>query len=117
MQPSSDRIRLRHMLDAARDAVEFASGRQFEDLQTDKQLRFSLVHCIEILGEAASRISTEYVVAHPEIPWSNIIGMRHRLIHGYYDINLTIVWRTVTKELPGLIASLEAMLESDRGTE
>lgn len=110
MPQSSDHIRLMHMLDAAKDAVQIASGRRFEDLQSDKQLRFSLVHCIEILGEAASRVSTECVVAHPELPWSRIVGMRNRLIHGYYDINLTIVWRTVNEELPGLIEHLERVL-------
>ncbi|MCX6376068.1 MAG: DUF86 domain-containing protein, partial [Armatimonadetes bacterium] len=107
MLRNSDRIRMMHMLDAARDAVELTSGREFADLQSDKQLRFSVVHCIEILGEAASRVSTECVVAYPEIPWGRIVGMRNRLIHGYYDINLTIVWRTVTEELPGVIVELE----------
>lgn len=110
MLRSSDRVRLMHMLDAAKDAVEFASGRSADELQSDKQLRFSIVHCVEILGEAASHTSTELVVAHPEVPWRSVVDMRNRLIHGYYDINLTIVWRTVTQELPRLIEELEKIL-------
>ena len=111
----ADEVRLRHMLDAVRDAVSFATGRQRDALDTNRMLTLSLVKCIEIVGEAAARISDEVCKHHPEIPWRDIISMRHHLIHAYYDVNLDIVWETVTKDLPPLIASLENILASESG--
>jgi len=106
----TDEVRLHHMLDAARDAIIFTTGRQRNDLATDRMLTLSLVKCVEIVGEAAARVSNEACSQHHEIPWHNIINMRHRLIHAYYDVNLDIVWQTVIEDLPPLIASLEKIL-------
>jgi len=106
----SDEVRLHHMLDAARDAIIFTTGRQRNELATDRMLTLSLVKCIEIIGEAAARVSDGTCGRYPEIPWQNIISMRHRLIHAYYDVNLDIVWQTVIEDLPPLIASLEKVL-------
>ena len=97
-----DAIRLRHMLDAAREAMSFATGRVRSDLDTDRQLVLALVKSLEIVGEAASRVSPECRTECSEIPWADIVGMRNRLIHAYFDINLEIVWRTVSEELPVL---------------
>ena len=83
-----DRIRLQHMLDAAREALSFTDGKNREDLNSDRKLALSLVKCIEIVGEAASRISQETQQETPQIPWSDIISMRNRLIHAYFDIDL-----------------------------
>lgn len=107
-----DLVRLRHMLDAAREAVSFSAGRSRSDLDSDRMLVLSLVKCLEIIGEAASRVSVVCRDRHPEIPWLDIIGMRHRLIHAYYDVNLDIVWRTVADDLPPLIAGLEELVRS-----
>lgn len=109
----ADEVRLRHMLDAMRDAVGFATGRQRDALDTDRMLTLSLVKCIEIIGEAAGRISDEVRSRHPQIPWRNVTGMRHHLIHAYYDVNLDIVWQTVTEDLPPLITSLENIFASE----
>jgi len=118
MLRETDSIRVRHMLDSAKEAVEFAAERKRKDLNTDRQLTHSLVHCIEIIGEAASKVSPECRSSHPEIPWSSIVGMRNRLIHVYFDINLSILWRTVKEELPLLITSLEKIIEGrSRATE
>jgi uncharacterized protein with HEPN domain len=76
-------------------------------------LTLSLVKCVEIIGEAAGRISDEVRAGHPQIPWRDIVGMRHHLIHAYYDVNLDIVWQTVTEDLPPLIPSLESILAED----
>ena len=105
-----DNVRLRHMLDAAEEARAFAQGRSRSDLDVDRMLVLALLKSIEILGEAAARISAESKAALPAIPWQNIIGMRNRLVHGYYDVNLDIVWRTVDEELPGLILVLRQTL-------
>ena len=76
-----DRIRLRHMLDAAKEALRFIAGRGKEDLAADRQLALALIKEIEIIGEAASRISIEVKDSRPDIPWPAIVGMRNRLIH------------------------------------
>ena len=105
-----DEIRLRHMLDAAQEAVSFARGRTREDLGTDRQLVLSVIMDIAILGEAATRISDAAREQSPEIPWDEIINMRNRLIHAYFDINLDIVWRTLQEDLPGLISLIEPLV-------
>jgi uncharacterized protein with HEPN domain len=106
----NDSVRIHHILDAAREAVGFLEGRHRADLDTDRQLNLSLVQLLEIIGEAARGISPQFRDAHPELPWKSIIGMRDRLIHGYFDINLDVVWETVTDDLPPLIAKLEKIL-------
>ena len=106
----SDVIRLRHMLDAAREALSFVAGRSSEDLGRDRMLVLALVKEIEIIGEAASRISDESRKALPRIPWPKIIAMRNRLIHAYADVDLSIVWDTLTGALPELQRELEIAL-------
>ena len=106
----SDIIRLRHMLDAAREALSFVAGRSSEDLGRDRMLVLALVKEIEIIGEAASRISDESRKALPRIPWPKIIAMRNRLIHAYADVDLSIVWDTLTGALPELLRELETAL-------
>lgn len=108
-----DRIRLRHMLDAAREAVSFSQNRTRSDLNTDRMLVLSLVKCVEIIGEAASRVTKECQRQSPEIPWPSIIAMRNRLIHAYFDIDLDRVWDTITDDLPPLIAALEDILPAE----
>jgi uncharacterized protein with HEPN domain len=102
-----DTIRFRHMLDAAKEAVSFARGKTKDNLKTDRMLTLSIIKAVEMIGEAASRISPECRQAYPEIPWADIIAMRNRLIHVYFDINLDIVWDTLTDDLPSLIEMLE----------
>ena len=82
------------MLVAARDAVEFAEGLAYESFVVDRRTQLSVVKSIEIVGEAASRIDPEIRRLHPEIPWQDIVAMRNRLIHGYFDIDLRLVWDT-----------------------
>ena len=102
-----DGIRLRHMLDAAREAVSFARGRTRDDLDKDRQLVLAMVKDIEIVGEAATRVSEPTRRHLPELPWERIVGMRNRLVHAYFDINLDIVWKTIGEDLPELISLLE----------
>ncbi len=103
----NDENRLKHMLDAAQEAVGFAAGRTRSDLDTDRALVLALVKEIEIIGEAASKVSDQTKNKHPEIPWHDITGMRNRLVHAYFDVDLDIVWNTVVEELPRLIEELE----------
>ena len=106
----SDRIRLQHMLDAGREAMSFIRGRNREDLGSDRMLALSLIAEIQIIGEAAARVSAESRQAAPEVPWGELIGMRNRLVHGYSDINFDILWNTVTLAVPALILQLESLL-------
>jgi uncharacterized protein with HEPN domain len=106
----SDEVRLRHMLDAAREALRFAAGRSRADLDSDRMLVLSLVKSIEIIGEAASKVSAETRQEHPAVPWVDIVGMRNRLIHAYYDVDLDRVWDTLNADLPPLVAELEKIV-------
>ena len=99
-----DEAWLLDMLLAARDAVDFARGRSRDELDSDRQLVLSLVKSIEIIGEAAARISQETREAHPEIPWPKIIAMRNHLVHAYFEINLNRVWEVVQNDIPDLIS-------------
>ncbi|MBC7098411.1 DUF86 domain-containing protein [Candidatus Bipolaricaulota bacterium] len=109
-----DRIRLQHMLDAARQAISFAQGKSREDLDRDRLLVFGLVKAIEIVGEAAYQMSETTRAELPKIPWDDVIGMRHRLVHAYFDINLDILWRTIQDDLPPLISALESALGKEK---
>jgi uncharacterized protein with HEPN domain len=91
-----DQARLNHMLVSAKDATTFIRGRNQADLENDRMLCSAILRCLEVIGEAASRISRTFQDSHPEVPWAQIIGMRNRLIHAYYDVKLEIVWNTVT---------------------
>jgi uncharacterized protein with HEPN domain len=106
---AEDSVRLRHMVEAGESAVQFVAGRQRADLDADRMLLFAVVRAIEILGEAASQLSVETRATHAGIPWREIIGMRNRLIHAYFEINTEIVWQTVTQEIPALLPQLRTL--------
>ena len=110
----SDVVRLRHMLDAAREAQSFVVGKSKEDLVEGRMLVLALLKDIEILGEAANKVSEPTREKLPNIPWHQIIGMRNHLIHGYFDVNLDVVWETVTMELPTLYDELEKIIAHHR---
>lgn len=105
-----DRIRLQHMLDAANEALTFIQGKIRADLDIDRMLVLSLIRELEIIGEAASKISAETRSQNTSIPWQDISGMRNRLIHAYFDVDLDTVWSTVSRDLPTLKAELEKIL-------
>ncbi|MGH7077148.1 MAG: HepT-like ribonuclease domain-containing protein [Acetobacteraceae bacterium] len=108
-----DAIRIRHMIEAAETAQRFIAGRKRADLDSDAMLLFAVVQAIQIVGEAASRISPETRSAAPSVPWARIIGMRHRLIHAYADIEPEVVWRTASAEIPALLTMLVPLLPKD----
>ncbi len=113
MRQHDDTVRLRHMLDHAQEALSMASGKQKQDLRQNRMLELALVRLIEIIGEAASRVSPEGQKEYPSIPWPLIIGMRNRLIHGYDQVDHSILWDTIEFDLPPLITELEKILESE----
>ena len=109
-----DSVRLRHMLDAAREAEGFAQSKTRRSLDTDRKLVLALVKSIEIIGEAAANVTNKCREHLPQISWPNIIGMRNRLVHAYFDINLDILWKTVIEDIPLLIAELEKIVEAEQ---
>jgi uncharacterized protein with HEPN domain len=106
-----DEVRLRHMLDATEEVERFVASASRSDLDSNRMLSFALVRAIEIVGEAAGRVSEETKSAYPDLPWRAMAGMRNRIIHAYFDIDLDQVWDTVTDDLPALAIRLRAMLE------
>jgi uncharacterized protein with HEPN domain len=110
MSKAEDITRMRHMLDAGRKAIEFTRDCERADLDKDEKLALSIVRLLEILGEAAINVSDQCQEQYPEIPWRQIGGTRNRLIHGYFDVDLDVVWKIVSIDLPTLVAQLEAIL-------
>ena len=98
------------MLDAAREAIAFAEGRTRPDLDGDRILALALVKAIEIVGEAATTVNPRARDRYSTIPWEDIVGMRHRLVHAYFAIDMDRVWDTVIDDLPPLIEALESIL-------
>jgi uncharacterized protein with HEPN domain len=101
------------MLEHAREAVAMAKSRRRQDLDSDRLLNLALVRLVEIVGEAAARVPKENWTAYPQIPWSQIVSLRNRLIHGYDAVDFDILWQIVTGDLPDLISSLEKILSSE----
>ncbi len=112
MSRHDDTVRLHHMLDHAREAVQMASGRSRPDLDSDRQFGLAMTRLLEILGEAAARVSETGRKRWPEIPWAKIVGLRNRLIHGYDKVDFDILWTTVVDDLPPLITTLEACFKT-----
>lgn len=102
-----DRAYLKDILDAARLARHYIKGKSWEDFQDDTQCQDAVVRRVEIIGEAARRLSPESLNTFPDLPWSDIVGMRNFVIHHYDAVDLGIVWDTVQEDFPRLITELE----------
>ena len=112
MPHRDDKYRLRHMLAHAEEAVTMARGRSREDLDADRVLNLALVRLLEIVGEAAGRVSASTRVQNSSIPWPEITGLRNRLIHGYDNVDFDILWDIIRDDLPALIAQLREILNA-----
>ncbi len=115
MRPREDLILLRDMLDYARRAATAVGNRTRSDLDTDVVLAGALERFVEVIGEAAGRLTEATRKVSPEIPWHEMISMRNRLVHGYFSVDLDILWTVVTDDLPVLIARLERIVSDDTG--
>jgi uncharacterized protein with HEPN domain len=113
MSKHDDLVRLRHMVEHAREAVALIQNRSRSDLDTDRMLSLALVRLAEIVGEAASRVSLPRRKRHPDIPWSQISGLRNRLVHGYDAIDFDILWQILTVDMPALIIMLEQIVQPE----
>lgn len=111
MSRRDDARSMRDMLDHAREAVELAAGKTLEDVLSNRTLELALVRLVEVVGEASRRVSAETRAKHPEIQWRMSSDTRNRLIHGYDEISLPLVWDIIEESLPALIAELERILD------
>ncbi len=107
---SNDKMRLQHMIDASQEAVSFFQTLKNDTLEHNRLVSQAIVRSIEIVGEAASQLSKEYRESHTELPWAQIIGMRNRIIHAYFDIDYALVASTVKHDLPALIVKLTKLI-------
>ena len=105
-----DKTRLGHMLRYAQEAIEMAQGCTRQDLDSDRKLNLALVRLMEIVGEAASRVSEQARRQLTAIPWADVVGLRHRLVHGYDKVDLDILWDIVQLDLPPLVGQLREAL-------
>jgi uncharacterized protein with HEPN domain len=93
---------LTDMRDAIRAAREFSRGVTFEEFRNNREKQFAIIHALEIVGEAAKQVPASVRADYPDIPWRDIAGMRDRLIHGYFSVNLERLWNTILDDLPHL---------------
>lgn len=106
-----DLARLQHMLDSTNAILSFIEGKNRESLESDRLLLSGILRELEILGEAAGKVSQKTQDRFPEIPWRQMIGMRNRLIHAYFDIDRAIVWKTVKDILPSFSKKLKKIIQ------
>lgn len=110
-----DRVVILDMIDEVENVAAFIKGRVREDLDRDRMLLYAVVRALEIMGEAAAKVSVDTRAATPQIPWRTIVAMRNRLIHGYATIDPDIIWTTATIELPSVLPALRALTSIEGG--
>jgi uncharacterized protein with HEPN domain len=117
MPKIDDLTRLKHIKQAIVEIQSFIKDRSRTDLETERMLSLALVRLIEVIGEAANHISESKQNQYPEIPWRRMVGMRNRLSHAYFEVDLEIVWQVVSKDLPDILPMVEtAISELEQGT-
>lgn len=108
--PKDDLVYVGHMLERAEKASALVKNKDRAAYDRDEVLRLALTHLVQTVGEAARHVSSEFCDDHPQIPWRAVVGMRHKVVHDYMNVDEDILWDTVTNELPPLIDELKKML-------
>lgn len=117
-EPIKDRGRIEHMLEMAQNLQDAKSRHTINDIESDRILFYGLTKMTEIIGEAAYKLTHEFREEHPELPWREIIGMRHLLVHGYFNISVEVLWDVILNDIPMMIPILEMYLrEFDTGNQ
>lgn len=111
--PKDDWVYVGHMLDMSLQAREILSGKDRTNYDQDVVLRLALTHLVQIIGEAAQRVSKDFQDLHPQVPWREITGMRNRIVHDYLNVDEDVVWEVVKNDLPPLVSTLEGMIPPD----
>lgn len=104
---------LRDMVESTSNALDFVAGMSFDDFQHDIKTQFAVVRALEIIGEAAKSIPDDLRQKYPHMPWRSMAGMRDKLIHHYFGVNLIVVWKTVVEDMPTLHADLQQVLTNE----
>jgi len=99
-----------HMVDSARRIQFHLAGKDRAAFDADEILRLGVIHLIQTIGEAARLISADFKRQHGEIPWPAIVGMRHRIVHDYLNVDFDIAWEVATRDVPSLIGVLAPLL-------
>lgn len=108
-----DRTRLLHIIEAIDNILEFKEGVDYEAFVNNKLLKFGIFYNVAIIGEAAYKLTKDFIETHTDVPWREIINMRHVLIHGYYQIDPEILWETVNNDLPLLREAVSRYLNNE----
>ncbi len=106
-----DRAFLLHIRDALREAREFVEGEDYESFLENRMVQNAVMRSFEVAGEAARRVSPEFREAHPEVPWRLMGDFRNKLIHGYFALDLEVIWKTAIEDAPMLLARIEGLVE------
>jgi uncharacterized protein with HEPN domain len=106
-----DKGRLEHILESIDNAIEFTKDVSFEDFMNNKMLRFAVIKAIEIIGEASYKLTKEFKATNNHIEWDSIVGLRHVLVHGYYQISEIRVWKIIQKDLLPLREQIQALIK------
>ncbi|MBP0012091.1 MAG: DUF86 domain-containing protein [Roseofilum sp. SBFL] len=110
MSQKDNCVYIGHMIDTANKALGFVSGVSREEFDNNEQLRLAITHLLQVIGEAARRVSLDFREAYPQIPWKAIVGMRSKVVHDYLNVDEDVVWDTVINDLSPLVASLENII-------
>lgn len=105
-----DRGRIEHILEMAQNLQEAKQQYSYEDILNDRILFFGLTKMVEIIGEVAYKLTNEFRETHPELPWREIVGMRHLLVHGYFAISPDMLWEVIQNDIPAMIPTLKKYL-------
>ncbi len=106
-----DRAFLLHIRDALREVREFVDGEDYESFLENRMVQNAVMRSFEVVGEAARRVSPAFREAHPEVPWRLMGDFRNKLIHGYFALDLEVIWKTATEDAPMLLAQIEGLVE------
>ncbi|MCQ2256300.1 MAG: DUF86 domain-containing protein [Bacteroidaceae bacterium] len=110
-EPVRDKGRLQHIVEASQILLKSKDEESLENIKADPVKFYGYVKLVEIIGEASYKLTKEYKDAHPEVPWQLMAGMRHVLVHDYYNISPAQLWKTITKDIPVLVPIIEKLLE------
>lgn len=111
-EPLKDKERLLHMIAAIDRILRYTEGKSYEDLVNDDMMYYAVIKNIEIIGEAANMLTTEFQTTHPDTPWKMVKGMRNYIVHEYFQIDDVVVWDVVTNNLLPLKQQLQSYLNS-----
>lgn len=109
-----DELRLRHILDAAERISTYLQGVDQASFLSNRMLQDAVIRNLEIIGEACVNLSPELTGANADVPWHNASAIRNRLVHGYFDVDLRVIWQTAKESLPPFVQQIAALLETGR---